>query len=688
MLIANCTKTSVAFLILALSSSFAGRAVAQAADEPAHVSLERTVDASIRPGDDFYAYANGAWLEATTIPAGKERWGARDEIGILVRGRIARLLDDARTAPPGSDARKVADFRAAYLNEAAIESKGLSAITPTLDSIDRIRSKGELVRMLGSSMRADVDPLNYGVFESSYPLGLSVEPSIHGEKSYVAFLVEGGLGLPDRLSYIRADGATQVARASYQSHLARVFTAGGFDHAALRAAGVLALETSLARSHATPEAAANDHNADVRWTRADFAKRAPGIDWAAYFAAAGLSTQDSFVPWQPGAVTGFASLVTSQPLESWKDYLRVHLLDRYADVLPRRFASEASTQRRASGAAANAEPLREQRAIDATQLAMSDAIGKMYVERFFPAERKARVQVIVANVTAAFLRELETVSWMSPATRALALTKIRTLYVGVGYPEGWQDFSDLVVDPADAAGNLRRVADRNYRRSLALLGKRVDLKSWWMAPQTVGAILVFQQNMYDFPAALLLPPKFDPAASDAASYGAVGALIGHDITHFVDVLGAEYDTAGAERRWWSAEDSARFESRAEPLVKQFSAYRPFADAGIDGKRTRTENVADLGGLVAAFEAYRKALGAKAGDTAEVRAQDREFFIAFAQGMRTKMSEAGTRAQMKGDHAPEAYRVATVRNLDAWYNAFDVVPGQRLYLEPSARVKVW
>lgn len=677
-----------ALLVGALSSSLAASGRAQGADERAVSKLERSVDTSIKPGDDFYAYANGSWLSSTRLPAGKERWGARDEITILVRNRITKLLDDARSAPAGSDARKAADFRVAYLNEGAIEARGLAALKGMLDSIDRIQTKSALTRLLGSGMRADVDPLNWAVFESSHPLGLSVEPSIHGEESHVAFLVEGGLALPDRKSYTSADGATQVRRASYQAHAGRMLALAGFDRAQRRAEAMMALETALAQSHATPQASNNDHNADVRWSRADFAQRAPGMDWTIFFAAAGMPTQDTFVPWQPTAVTGLAALVASAPLDAWKDYLRVHLLDRYADVLPRRFSDDWLASHRASTGARSPEAPRPQRGLDATQVAMSDAIGKMYVEHYFPPEQKARVQAIVANVTAEFIRRVERVPWMSPATRAQALTKLRTLYVGIGFPERWEDYSDLAIDPADAVGNLRRVSDRSYRRALALLGKRVDNRQWWMAPQTVGAVLIFQQNEYDFTAALLQPPKFDPAASDAANYGAVGALIGHDVTHFVDVLGAEFDTSGAEQRWWTADDMTRYQTSVAPLVKQFSGYHPFPDTSVDGALTRTENVADLGGLLSAFQAYRATLGARVSDSAFVRAQDREFFLAFAQSFRVKMSDAGMLTQLASDHAPERYRVATVRNLDAWYDAFDVTPGQRLYLTPAARLRVW
>jgi predicted metalloendopeptidase len=320
---------------------------------------------------------------------------------------------------------------------------------------------------------------------------------------------------------------------------------------------------------------------------------------------------------------------------------------------------------------------------------MGDAIGKMYAERYFSPAQKARVQGIVANVAAAFRRQVESTQWMSPATRTMALAKLRTLYVGIGYPERWQDDANLVVDAADALGNHRRALERGRRRMLARLGRPVDLTEWWVAPQAVGALLAFQQNAYDFAAGLLQAPKFDSTASDAANYGAIGAIIGHDISHFVDVLGADYDTIFAERHWWTAEDMAHFEAAAEPLVQQFSGYRPFPDLAVNGRLSRTENVADLAGLEAAFEAYRLTLGARARDTAFVRPLDRQFFIAWARSWRVRIRDAALRTQAaSNDHAPEMYRVDTVRNLDAWYDAFDVRPGQKLYLDPAARVRVW
>jgi putative endopeptidase len=332
--------------------------------------------------------------------------------------------------------------------------------------------------------------------------------------------------------------------------------------------------------------------------------------------------------------------------------------------------------------------VREQRALEVTQSAMSEAIGRMYAERYFPAAQKARVQRIVAGVADAFARRVEAATWLSPASKTIALWKVRSLYVGIGYPEHWRDYSDLPIDRADALGNLRRIEALKTRDALARIGQPVDMKEWWIPPQLPGAVLIFHQNAYEFAAALLQAPKFDASGSDAATYGSIGAIIGHDISHFVDRLGADYDTVFAIRHWWTAEDLAAFERRAEPLVSQFSGYHPYPDLGVDGKQTETENVADLAGLEASFDAYRRSLGARASDRTYVRRQDREFFIAFAQSWRTRMSDRAMRAQLGTDHAPEMFRVSTVRNLDAWYDAFDVAPGQRLYLAPGERVHVW
>jgi putative endopeptidase len=683
-------RLAVAVALCAVACFAADPIAAQNVGNPLNSVSEIGVDPSITPGDDFFAYANGDWLKNTPIPAGLQRWTARNDIDALTHRQVAELIKDSSAAPAGSVARKVADFRSAFLNEVAIEARGLAPVAPLLDHIGAARDKAALSRLLGEGVQADVDPLNFGVFSSSSPLGLSVEPGIGGEKTYVAFLLQGGLGLPGLEDYASPEPAMQALRAAYKDYIGRVLGLAGFDRSAQRADAVMALEAALAQTQATGDAAESDHNAGNLWSRDDFAREAPGMDWPAFFAAAGLARQQDFVAWQPTAVRGVASLVASQPLEAWQDYLRFHLLDRYADVLPRGIAEPALAFHGLVENGEAAPPLpREQRALAAIQSNLGDALGQMYAERYFPPAQKARLQAIVANVEAALCRRVEAVTWMSPSTKAIALGKLQTLYVGLGYPEKYPDYSQLAVDPADAFGNQRRSTERTYRRAVAQLGQPVDMTEWWMTPQTVGAILVFQQNALEFPAALLQAPKFDPAASDATVYGAIGAIIGHESSHFVDPLGAEYEAGGRKRRWWSDEDAKQFRAASEPLVKQFSSYHPFPGVAIDGNLTSSENIADLAGLTAAFEAYRLTLGSRASDREFVRRKDREFFIAFARSWRSKSTEKALRKQAAtSDHAPETYRVATVRNLDAWYDAFDVQPGQRLYLEPSARVRVW
>ena len=656
---------------------------AQSPQGRATATLESTVDASIKPGDDFFGYANGAWLKAAAIPADRSRWAVRDDLNERTRRQVAAILDDARTSPVGSLARKVADFRSALLDQATIDRKGLAVLAPTFSRIDRVSDKAALARLLGGTMRADVDPLNFGIYTSSSVLGLSVEHSIHGETRYTAFLLQGGLALGngDRDLYLSTDPRVVEQRKRYRSYIAWMLMLARLDHPDARADSVLALETAIAESHASSQASAVDRNADHQWSRADFAREAPGMDWSAFFDAAGLGAQQVIVAWQPSAVKGVAALVASRSLDTWKDYLRFHAIDERADVLPHAFADAAAEMH-------GVERLRDARALAMTQSAMAGPIGALYAARYFSPAQKARVRDVIANVAAAFREHVARAAWLSPASRQIALAKVDSLRVGIGYSDVSDDWSDLRIDANDAFGNVERIATRDYRHALARLDRPFDRREWVLTPHTVGAVLIFQQNTYEFAAALLQPPKYDSTASDAATYGAIGAIIGHDMSHFVDVLGAEYEPDGRMHRWWTADDSAKFEAAAEPIERQFSEYEPLAGLHLNGRLTRTENIADLAGLTAAFEAHRKAMGTKSANAGYVRAADREFFIAFAQAFGAKMNETALRAQLANDHAPEMYRMDTVRNLDAWYDAFDVVPGQRLYLEPRARVHIW
>lgn len=671
---ANCTW---ALLLTAIGLGLQGqRAHAQSAAAAAATAAEDGIDIGVAPGDDFFGYANGTWLRSTPIPPGQSRWRAGNEIAEMTAQQVAQVIREAGAGGPASPGRKVADFHAAWLDEAGIEKKGLAPIAPLLKSIDRLRDKVALARWLGGQMRADVDPLNLGVYDSPHLFGLAVSFGIHGEPNNVAYLLQGGLGMTDRDAYLDDSAAKQAARVRYRDHVADVLQQAGFDGAAQRAEAVLALEIAIARSHASAAESANDRNADNRWRRAGFALQAPGMDWPAFFAAAGLSRQVDIVAWQPAAIKGGAALVASQPLSVWKDYLRLHVVQRYADVLPRSMGEPVAVPR-------------EQRAIAATSQAMPEAVGSLYVQRYFPPATKARVQAILDNVVAAFTRRVAAVAWMTAATKSVALAKLKDMYFGVGYPEKWQDDSTLAIRAGDAFGNVQRVAAWNYRHALARLDRPVDRREWAIAAQSPMAVLTFQLDAYNFAAALLQSPKFDPAASEASNYGAIGAIFAHEVSHFVDTLGAEYDAQGAMQPWWTAEDKAKYDAASQALVDQFAAYRPLPDLAVDGRLTLVENVADLGGLAAAFDAYRAVLGSRATNADELRRQDRQFFVGFARSWRGKLRDDALRAQLTGDgHAPDAYRIATVRNIDAWYEAFDVRPGQRLYLAPGARVRIW
>ena len=636
---------------------------------------EAGVNTGIAPGDDFFAYANGDWVAATRIPDGRKRWGARDEISATTKRQLATVVAEAITRRSNEAERKVADFQAALLDDTTIEARGFAPVASLLTSVALVHDKSALARWLGANLPVDVDPLNSGVYSSSHPFGLAVEYGIHGETKHFAYLLQGGLGLP-REQYLDDTASMRELRDRYQRYIEHVLELAGYERATERAAAIIALETAIARSHATAEVSANDHNADHHWARADFARLAPGMDWPAFFAAARLAKQDDFVAWQPAAIQGTAALVASQPLAVWQDYLRFHLIERYAAVLPRRFADAAQI----------AAP--EQRAIDAINRYLPLTIGKLYVEKYFPFEAKANVQAIVANVLDEFRRRVEITPWMTPASKSVAQAKLNALYFGVGYPDKWPDDSDLRIDSRDAVGNLRRVAEWNYRNALAKLDRPFDRYEWAITPQSAMGSLNFLQNTYNFSASLLQPPKFDPTASEATNYGAIGAIVGHEISHYVDTLGADYDAHGAYAHWWTDVDKAQYDAASRALAGQVSAYRPFPDLSVNGTLSLGENVADLAGLTAAFDAYRRMLGSRATDRVYLRQQDRQFFIGFARAWRAKFTDEGLRSQSGTDHAPEMFRVATVRNLDAWYDAFDVAAGQRLYLAPEARVRVW
>ena len=672
-----------AALILALlgATLVPAHAPAQTAPPPAQAAA-----LAVLPGDDFYNYVNGEWQARTEIPADRSSWGAFAAMAETSNERIAKLIEAAAADPKARpDVRQVADYYRAFMDEAAIEQRGIAPLKPALERIAAIGDKAALVRALGASLRADVDPLNDTNFHTENLFGLWVSKSLNDPAHNVPYLLQGGLGMPDRAYYLDAGERMQGYCNAYRQHIAAMFRLAGVDDADARAARVFDLEMKIAQSHTSREVSADVQKANNTWTLTDFRRKAPGIDWKTFFDSARLNDAQRFIVWHPGAVSGAARLVADGELAQWKDYLAFHQISRFAGVLPKAFGEEYFNLHAKVLAGTPQQALRWKRALAATNAALDEAVGRMYVERYFPAEHKARVQKMVANIIAAFDRRIEKLDWMAPATRAQARQKLKSLYVGVGYPDHWMSYSGLQVSPTDAYGNAQRAEEFAYARAIAKLKKKPDNTEWAMPPHLVNAVNLPVQNAINMPAAILQPPFFDGAASDAVNYGAIGSIIGHEISHSFDDQGSQFDAQGRLRDWWTKADMEHFKAASSKLVAQFSAYKPFPDLAVNGQLTLSENLADLAGVAASLDGYHASFGGKPVPPEA----DREFFTGFARAWQTKVREPALRQRILTDgHAPAPYRTAIVRNIDAWYKAFDVKPGQTLYLAPEERVRVW
>jgi len=661
------------------------------AQQDQHGISVANMDRSVRPGDDFYSYANGAWIKRTEIPPDRVGVGVFDKLADLSNKNTAALIAEIAKsdAPAGTGARKVADLYNSYMDEAAIEARGLTPLRPHLEAITAIQDKRALAHALGETLRADVDALNDTNFHTANLFGLWVAPGFHESEHYTAYLLQGGLQLPDREYYLDKSDEMVATRAKYQAHIAAMLKLAGFSDAEARATRIVELEHAIALSHRSLADSEDTHTADNTWTQADFSTKAPGLDWSEYFRGAGLTQQASFIVWQPEAFTGESALVASTSLDTWKDWLAYHLIESYAGVLPKAFADEHfSFFGKALNGAQQQRP-RWQRGVFMVNDNLGDAVGQIYAQRYFSPEAKAQAQALVANLIVAYRKRLASLTWMAPATKAEADAKLAALYVGVGYPESWHDYSTYEVKADDLFGNVWRGRLSAYRREVARLGKQVDRKEWVMTPQTVNAVNLPLYNAINFPAAILQPPFFDPKAPAAANYGAIGAIIGHEISHTFDSEGSTFDSKGQVRNWWTAEDMQHFQAATAKLAAQYDTYKPFADLSVNGKQTLAENIADVAGVSAAYDGYQAARALKADPTLDGLTADQQFFLAFAQNWGSKDREAALRQQVMTDpHAPAPYRASTVRNVDAWYAAFDVKPTDKLYLAPADRVRIW
>lgn len=635
---------------------------------------ERT-DPSVRPGDDFYGYANNAWLGATRLPEGGSRTDTSAQLRAENARRVQALIDDALAAtdagkPIRPDVRKLVDYYRSRLDTAAIDAQGLAPLADDLAAIAKIGDRSALSAWLGRTVRLD----DGGNQQTETLFGVWIHQGFHDPYRYAAHIVQGGLGLPDRDMYLGTNANAVAARTAYSARIADILSRAGFDRTQERARRVLDLEIAIAGIHASRADTDDVFKTDNTWRRADFAARAPGIDWHAYLAAAGLEAAPSFVVWQPDAVIGSAALVASQPLDAWKDYLVVQLIGHYANVLPSALSIGSAPD-----------------ALAATEAVFGDEIGRLYTERYFPPRAKAAAIAMVGNIRAAFRTRLSGATWMSPATRSKTLTKLAALRIGLGYPDRWTDYSALVVTRGDAFGNLRRAENFAYRREIAKLTRPVDPGEWpsQLHPQQVAAILDISPNAMKFAAGLLQPPYFDPDGDAASNYGSAGAGIAHEISHSFDELGNLYDAEGRLGRWWNTSDQARFRAASAPLATQLDGCAGAPGQYARGKAVLAESVADLGGLSVAYDAYHLSLHGRVDPVMRGLTGDQRFYIAFAQRWRRLQTDAALRTQIDTDnHAPPVCRSELVRNLDTWVRAFGVRPGDKLYVAPDARVRVW
>ncbi|MCC6825611.1 MAG: M13 family metallopeptidase [Acidobacteria bacterium] len=646
------------------------------------------MDRSVVPGDDFFLYTNGTWYKDAVIPPDRSSLGTFQTIAAEVARRNASLIADAEKEKT-PEAQMVADYYAAYIDEKAIEAKGLKPIADELAQIAAIKDKTGLARVLGSQMRADVDPLNMTNFYTNRLFGLWVSADLNDPKRNVPYLLQGGLGLPDRDYYFDESKDGVALKEKYREHLGNVLRLAKVADPEAKARRIYDLENKIAATHASREESADVSKANNPWKTADLSKQAPGLDWKEYFRAAGLGTVPKIIVWHPNAVKGISALTASEPLDTWKEYLTLRVIDRYANLLPKAFADENFAFYGKELGGVSVQGSRRGRGINATSDALGDVVAKMYVEKYFSPQAKAAIQQLVENIRKAFRLRIDKLDWMTPETREKAKAKVDTLYVGVGYPDKWRSYNGLKIDRFDAVGNDRRVSLFDYKYALSKLNHPVDQSEWWITAQTVNALNLPLQNALNFPAAILLPPFFDPEADPVVNYGAIGTIIGHEISHSFDATGSLFDAYGRLSNWWTPADLAHFQDAGKRLAAQYDSYEALPGLFLKGRQLLDENIADLAGLSAAYDGYRAAYGGKEAPTVSDLTGDQQFFVAFGQAFRGKMREQLLRMLITTDsHSPDRWRTYTVRNVDAWYRAFDVKPGQKLYLDPKDRVKVW
>jgi putative endopeptidase len=648
------------------------------------------MDRNVKPGDDFYTFANGGWMKSTEIPADRSNIGGFFIADQVREKNTKELIDGILKSNPdaGSPEGKIANYYNAYLNTDAIDKAGLNPAKADMDAIARIADKTQLSSAIGSSLRADTDPLNATNFKTENLFGIFVTQGLNTPGETLPYIMQGGIGLPEREYYLGGDAKMADIRNKYKAYIQQILQMANYPDPQGSAQRIMDLETKIATAHATREESEDFSKGAKVWTRAELEKNAPGLDWGALLNAAQLGQAQKFQAYHAAAIPKLSALVASQPIQVWKDWLTFHTLNQQANVLPKGFRDASFAFNGTTLAGTPQQRPRDQLAMNAASNALQGLVGKAYVDKYFPASAKAEVQTMVEGIKDAFARRVESIEWMAPSTKEEALKKVKSIVVGVGYPDTWADYSSLQIGN-DAYANAKNAGLLRYRLQIAKVGKPMDRAEWWMPPQLVNAVNLPVQNALNFPAAILVKPFFDPKADAAYNYGAIGSVIGHEISHSFDNNGALFDSTGALRNWWTPADFAKFQAAGDALAKQYDTYEALPGLHVNGKLTLGENIADVAGLAAAYDAYKHSLGGKDAPTIEGFTGDQRFFIAYAQAWATKMREPTLRQRVLTDgHAPGNFRALTVRNIDAWYPAFGVQQGQKLYLAPNQRVKIW
>ena len=679
--------STLAFSLVSCFAGAAERIELGLASTPALMTgiLTENIDKSVRAQDNFFRYSQGQWLKTVEIPADKSDWGtfmiAREEVQQQLRSIVEEAAQDGKKVM-GSERQKIGDLYASFMDVKRLEALGTQPLKAELARIAALRDKRQIPALIA----------HFNQIGAGAPYAVSIHQDNKESTRYVADIVQSGLGMPSRDFYLKLDDARMAdIRSKYQAHMEAMLKLAGHRNAAAEAGQIIALETELAKVQWSAVENRDPVKGYNKMTLAKLGSLTPAYDWPAYLKAAGMLGKATAVNVsQPSYLSGFNGVLQNTPLAVWKSYFEWHLLNSFGPYLSPAFADESFAFKGKVLSGAKENMTREKRGVALADRTLGEIVGKSYVEKYFPAERKARTEAMVGNFLQAFRESIQTLDWMSPATKQEAQIKLSKISVKVGYPNKWQDYSALHIAKDDLIGNLTRARLLRYQKEVNKLGKPIDREEWEMTPQTVNAYYSPEMNEIVFPAARLQAPLFDEKAEDAINYGALGISIGHEISHAFDDAGSQYDGDGNLRDWWSKEDREKFASKAKLLVAQYNGYSPLPGHYLNGELTLGENIADNAGIVMALKAYKISLSGKpapviAGWTAEQR-----LFLGLAQARRNKTREQRAIALIKTDpHSPGEFRVnGSLKNLTDFYQAFDVKAGDQMYLAPEERVTIW